>query len=130
MIEMTTATPHTTTQSVVVPLANKCLHACTYTVIGGGNDDDACTVYVIRRVCVCVCRGIRDDIEQEDDHESYFKAVANTIIVGDDAEDEWDYDDEGNPIPPERSKVSRLHPSASPTHHLPLTPCPIYCTYR
>ena len=69
-----------------------------------------------------VRRGIRDDIEQEDDQESYFKAVANTIIVGDDADDEWDYDDEGNPIPPERSKVrwqplptanSSVHPNLS-----------------
>ena len=52
------------------------------------------------------CRGIRDDIEKEDDQESYFKAMANApIIVGDDDEDDWEYDEDGNPIPPERSKV-------------------------
>ena len=78
------------------------------------------------------CRGIRDDIEQEDDQESYFKAVANTIIVGDDAEDEWDYDDEGNPIPPERSKVRRqpvqlTSLSTTPPPPVLSCPCPTPC---
>ena len=27
------------------------------------------------------------------------------IIIGDDEEDDWEYDEDGNPIPPERSKV-------------------------
>ena len=56
-------------------------------------------------------RGIRDDIEAEDDQESYFKAMANApIILGDDEEEDWEYDEDGNPIAPERSKVRmRVH---------------------
>lgn len=53
-------------------------------------------------------RAIRDDIEAEDDHESYFKAVANApIVVGEGEEDiELEYDSDGNPVVPEKSKVS------------------------
>ena len=61
---------------------------------------------IVAKLLLPACRGIRDDIEKEDDQESYFKAMANApIIVGDDDEDDWEYDEDGNPIPPERSKV-------------------------
>ena len=56
-----------------------------------------------------VARGIRDDIEGEDDHESYFNAVANAIILADEDDEEWEYDEDGNPIPPERSKVRIIY---------------------
>lgn len=49
---------------------------------------------------------IRADIEEEDDQESYFKAVANApIIILDEADEmEIEYDDDGNPIIPESAK--------------------------
>jgi len=52
-------------------------------------------------------QAIRDDIEEEDDQESYFKAMANApIVVAEGEEDlEVDYDSDGYPILPERSKV-------------------------
>ena len=49
----------------------------------------------------------RADIEDEDDQESYFKAVANApiIILEEGDEMEIEYDDNGNPIIPESAKV-------------------------
>ena len=53
------------------------------------------------------CRGKRTDIDDEDDQESYFNAIKDgTIVPYPDEEDQWDYDSDGNPIPPEKSKVS------------------------
>ena len=52
------------------------------------------------------CRGKRTDIDDEDDQESYFNAVKDgTIVPYPDDEDIYDYDSDGNPIAPERSKV-------------------------
>ncbi len=50
---------------------------------------------------------MRYDIEGEDDQESYFKAMANApIVVADGDEDiELEYDSDGYPMVPERSKV-------------------------
>lgn len=52
-------------------------------------------------------KAVRDDIEDEDDQESYFKAVANApIIIFEEGEDyEIDYDSDGNPIIPDGAKV-------------------------
>lgn len=53
-------------------------------------------------------RAVRTDIEEEDDQESYFKAMASApIVVAGEGEEEveLDYDSDGNPIVPERSKV-------------------------
>ena len=48
----------------------------------------------------------RDDIEDEDDHESYFNYVKNAPVVAyPDDEEEIEYDSDGNPIAPEKSKV-------------------------
>ncbi len=51
-------------------------------------------------------RGKRTDIDDEDDQESYFRAVKDgPINPHPDEEDIWDYDSDGNPIAPEKSKV-------------------------
>lgn len=51
-------------------------------------------------------RGKRTDIDDEDDQESYFNAVKDgTIVPYPDDEDIYDYDSDGNPIAPERSRV-------------------------
>ncbi|CAI8017258.1 ATP-dependent RNA helicase DDX42 [Geodia barretti] len=52
-------------------------------------------------------RAVRDDIEEEDDQETYFKAMANApIVVAEGDEDiELDYDSDGYPIIPDRAKV-------------------------
>ncbi|KAL9967663.1 hypothetical protein ACROYT_G025930 [Oculina patagonica] len=48
----------------------------------------------------------RDDIEEEDDHESYFNYVKNAPVVAyPDDEEEIEYDSDGNPIAPEKSKI-------------------------
>lgn len=53
----------------------------------------------------------RDDIEDEDDHESYFNYVKNTPVVAyPDDEEEIEYDSDGNPIAPEKSKVLNYVP--------------------
>lgn len=51
----------------------------------------------------------RLDVDNEDDQESYFKARKDLpLIAYPDDEEEIEYDDDGNPIPPERSKVFTL----------------------
>ena len=48
----------------------------------------------------------RDDLEDEDDQESYYNYVKNAPIVAyPDDEEELEYDSDGNPIAPEKSKV-------------------------
>ncbi|KAK3713732.1 hypothetical protein QZH41_008859, partial [Actinostola sp. cb2023] len=49
----------------------------------------------------------RQDIEEEDDHESYFNYVKNAPVEAYPDEDdvEIDYDSDGNPIVPEKSKI-------------------------
>jgi len=48
----------------------------------------------------------RVDIEDEDDQESYFNARKDApLIAYPDDEDEIEYDSDGNPLPPERSKI-------------------------
>jgi ATP-dependent RNA helicase DDX42 len=51
-------------------------------------------------------KGIRDDIEDLDDEESYFKFMAENPDFGKDADSDNDleYDEDGNPIAPKRSK--------------------------
>ena len=49
----------------------------------------------------------RDDIEDEDDQESYYNYMKNAPVVAyPDDEEELEYDSDGNPIAPEKSKVS------------------------
>lgn len=48
----------------------------------------------------------RDDIEEEDDQESYFNYIKNApVIAYPDDEEEIEYDSDGNPIAPEKSKI-------------------------
>lgn len=53
------------------------------------------------------CRGIRDDIDNEDDQESYFRYMEENPLAGVvlEEEDVLEYDAEGNPIIPEHKKV-------------------------
>ena len=49
---------------------------------------------------------VRDDFEEEDDQESYFKYVESLPQTGEDEEDLLvEYDEDGNPIVPEKSKI-------------------------
>jgi ATP-dependent RNA helicase DDX42 len=52
-------------------------------------------------------KAVREDIEGEDDQESYFNAVANAplIILDEDDELQLEYDRDGNPIIPESARV-------------------------
>ena len=50
-------------------------------------------------------RVVRDDIEAEDDLESYFNYIKNAPVASFDDEEELEYDSDGNPIVPEKSKV-------------------------
>ena len=57
---------------------------------------------------IVFCRGVRDDIEQEDVQESFFRYMEENPMAGvimDDDETEIEYDAEGNPIIPEKNKV-------------------------
>lgn len=56
-----------------------------------------------------IYRGVRDDIDQEDDQESFFRYMEENPLAGvvfDDDETVIEYDAEGNPIIPEKNKVS------------------------
>lgn len=61
--------------------------------------------------CICNFRAQRQDIEEEDDQESYFNYIKNAPVQAypDDDEVEIEYDSDGNPIVPERSKVCKFH---------------------
>lgn len=53
-------------------------------------------------------RGVRDDIENEDDEESYYRYIEENPNAGadkDDSDIELEYDEDGNPIAPVKSKV-------------------------
>ena len=57
-----------------------------------------------------VTRIRRDDIEEEDDQESYFNYIKNApVIAYPDDEEEIEYDSDGNPIAPEKSKVILIY---------------------
>ncbi|XP_022664363.1 ATP-dependent RNA helicase DDX42-like isoform X2 [Varroa destructor] len=59
-------------------------------------------------------KGIRDDIEIEDDEESYYRCVKENQLTGttaDDDEIEIEYDEDGNPIVPQKSKYIKPLPS-------------------
>nr|CAD7420559.1 unnamed protein product [Timema poppensis] len=52
-------------------------------------------------------KGIRDDIEEEDDEESYYRYMEENPMAGvlnDDSDNEIEYDEDGNPIAPKKSK--------------------------
>ncbi|XP_013789257.1 ATP-dependent RNA helicase DDX42-like [Limulus polyphemus] len=52
-------------------------------------------------------KGVRDDIEEEDDEESYYRYMEENPNAGIDKEDsdqELEYDEDGNPIAPPKSK--------------------------
>ncbi|CAH2302873.1 ATP-dependent RNA helicase DDX42 [Pelobates cultripes] len=54
------------------------------------------------------CRGIRDDIEEEDDQEAYFRYMAENPTAGlipEEEEDNLEYDSDGNPIAPTTKRV-------------------------
>ncbi|KAG7272646.1 hypothetical protein CRUP_008474 [Coryphaenoides rupestris] len=53
-------------------------------------------------------KGIRDDIEEEDEQEAYFRYMAENPTAGlnpDDEDDNIDYDSDGNPIAPLAKKI-------------------------
>lgn len=51
-------------------------------------------------------KAVRQDIEEEDDQESYFKAMLNApIVVEGEEEIEIEYDSDGNPMIPDSAKV-------------------------
>ncbi|OQR68645.1 ATP-dependent RNA helicase DDX42-like [Tropilaelaps mercedesae] len=59
-------------------------------------------------------KGIRDDIEVEDDEESYYRCVKENQLMGttgDDDDFEIEYDEDGNPIVPQRSKLIKPLPN-------------------
>ncbi|XP_015922773.1 ATP-dependent RNA helicase DDX42 [Parasteatoda tepidariorum] len=52
-------------------------------------------------------KGIREDIENEDDEESYYRYIEENPLAGlekEDSEGELEYDEDGNPIAPAKSK--------------------------
>lgn len=53
----------------------------------------------------------RQDIEEEDDQESYFNYIKNAPVQAypDDEDIEIEYDSDGNPIVPEKSKVGHYY---------------------
>ncbi|XP_072342995.1 ATP-dependent RNA helicase DDX42-like isoform X2 [Scyliorhinus torazame] len=55
-------------------------------------------------------KGIRDDIEEEDDHEAYFRYMAENPNAGviQEEEDDIEYDSDGNPIPPQKKVIDPL----------------------
>ena len=57
------------------------------------------------------CRGKRGDIDEEDDQESYFRYMEENpmagVIVDDD--DNIDYDEDGNPIIPDKKVCVWVH---------------------
>lgn len=60
---------------------------------------------------MCFWRGIRDDIENEDDEESYYRYMEENPTAGqekEESEGELEYDEDGNPIAPAKSKVWRM----------------------
>jgi len=57
-------------------------------------------------LCTFRFRIRRDDIEDEDDQESYYNYMKNAPVVAyPDDDEELEYDSDGNPIAPEKSKV-------------------------
>lgn len=54
------------------------------------------------------CRGVRDDIDKEDEMEEYLRYMEENPMAGviQDEEDDMQYDSDGNPIPSEKSKVN------------------------
>ena len=56
---------------------------------------------------------MRDDIENEDDHESYYRYVEEHPELADDTEMDIEYDFDGNAIIPEYRKVGSLNGNCS-----------------
>uniref|UniRef100_F6Y168 ATP-dependent RNA helicase DDX42 n=1 Tax=Ornithorhynchus anatinus TaxID=9258 RepID=F6Y168_ORNAN len=58
-------------------------------------------------------KGIRDDIEEEDDQEAYFRYMAENPTAGvvpEEEEDNLEYDSDGNPIAPSKKVIDPLPP--------------------
>ncbi|NXX38496.1 DDX42 helicase, partial [Tricholaema leucomelas] len=58
-------------------------------------------------------KGIRDDIEEEDDQEAYFRYMAENPTAGvvqEEEEDNLEYDSDGNPIAPSKKIIDPLPP--------------------
>ncbi|KAF7239681.1 ATP-dependent RNA helicase DDX42, partial [Varanus komodoensis] len=58
-------------------------------------------------------KGIRDDIEEEDDQEAYFRYMAenpNAGVIPEEEEDNLEYDSDGNPIAPSKKIIDPLPP--------------------
>ncbi|XP_003913323.1 ATP-dependent RNA helicase DDX42 isoform X1 [Papio anubis] len=58
-------------------------------------------------------KGIRDDIEEEDDQEAYFRYMAENPTAGmvqEEEEDNLEYDSDGNPIAPTKKIIDPLPP--------------------
>ncbi|NWQ81468.1 DDX42 helicase, partial [Columbina picui] len=60
-----------------------------------------------------IVKGIRDDIEEEDDQEAYFRYMAENPTAGvvqEEEEDNLEYDSDGNPIAPSKKIIDPLPP--------------------
>lgn len=70
-------------------------------------DDRNWSLEFVYKYYISSIRVQRQDIEEEDDQESYFNYIKNAPVQAypDDDEVEIDYDSDGNPIVPEKSKV-------------------------
>ncbi|XP_076053085.1 ATP-dependent RNA helicase DDX42 isoform X1 [Oratosquilla oratoria] len=63
-------------------------------------------------------KGVRDDIDEEDDEESYYRFIQENPNAGkqqEESEDEIEYDEDGNPIAPKKPKYIDPLPSIDHT---------------
>uniref|UniRef100_A0A8C4EWQ7 RNA helicase n=1 Tax=Dicentrarchus labrax TaxID=13489 RepID=A0A8C4EWQ7_DICLA len=81
---------------------------------GGGSDseDDPLDAFMAEVefffFSACHFRGIRDDIEEEDEQEAYFRYMAENPTAGltqEEEDENIDYDSDGNPIAPTTKKI-------------------------
>ncbi|XP_061761497.1 ATP-dependent RNA helicase DDX42 isoform X1 [Nerophis ophidion] len=87
---------------------------------GGGSDseDDPLDAFMaevenqaakdIKKIEEKAAKGIRDDIEEEDEQEAYFRYMAENPTAGltlEEEEEDVDYDSDGNPIAPTTKKI-------------------------
>uniref|UniRef100_A0AAQ6A3F4 ATP-dependent RNA helicase DDX42 n=1 Tax=Amphiprion ocellaris TaxID=80972 RepID=A0AAQ6A3F4_AMPOC len=77
---------------------------------GGGSDseDDPLDAFMAEVEVRRLCQGIRDDIEEEDEQEAYFRYMAENPTAGltqEEEEENIDYDSDGNPIASTTKKI-------------------------
>uniref|UniRef100_A0A2K6EFT9 RNA helicase n=1 Tax=Propithecus coquereli TaxID=379532 RepID=A0A2K6EFT9_PROCO len=75
--------------------------------VDSDSDDDPLEAFMAE------VEGIRDDIEEEDDQEAYFRYMAENPTAGvvqEEEEDNLEYDSDGNPIAPSKKIIDPLPP--------------------